>query len=58
MRKRLVQAVVGLVIVSGLVLGPIAPGAVARRGGRGLAPARALAMSRVCGWDWGGSTGS
>lgn len=57
MRKSLVQALVGLVMVSGLVLGPVAAGAVARRAGRGKAPARAFAMRTACGWDWGGSGG-
>jgi hypothetical protein len=56
MRKRVIQALVGLIIVSGLVLGPIAPGAVARRAGRVLAPGRVLAQP-MRGWDSGGSTG-
>jgi hypothetical protein len=58
MRKKFIQALVGLVIVSGLVLGPIAPGAASRKGGRAFAPPRALAMRTILGWDWGGSGGS
>jgi hypothetical protein len=55
--RRFIKALLGLVVVSGLVLGPIAPGAVSREGGRAFAPSRALAMRTVLGWDWGGSGG-
>jgi hypothetical protein len=57
MRKRVIQALVGLVVAVGLVLGPIAPGAMVQRGKNGRAPGRVLAMSRMCGWDHGGSPG-
>jgi hypothetical protein len=56
MRKRFIQGLVGLVMLSALVLGPIAPGAMARRAGRQLAPAAAREMRTLCGWDHGPST--
>ncbi|MGD8966890.1 MAG: hypothetical protein PVI07_05225 [Anaerolineae bacterium] len=56
MGKRFIQTMVALAMVAGLVLGPIAPGAVNRRARQGRTPPRALAMS-INGWDSGGSTG-
>jgi hypothetical protein len=56
MGRRFIQTMVALAMVAGLVLGPIAPGAVNRRARQGRTPPRALAMS-INGWDSGGSTG-
>lgn len=58
MQKRFIQILVALAMVLVLILGPVAPGALARRADRRLAPARALAMASVDGWDWGGSDGT
>jgi hypothetical protein len=58
MRKRFIQALLGLIVVVGLLVGPVAPGAMSRRRGKGVAPGAVLAMSRINGWDHGGSTGS
>jgi hypothetical protein len=57
MGRRFIQTMVALAMVAGLVLGPIAPGAVSRRGRQGRTPPRVLAMRTVNGWDSGGSTG-
>ena len=55
--KRKLAAVVGLVLVFGLLLFPATPRKSVRIR-RTLGPERVLALSRIQGWDWGGSGGS
>jgi hypothetical protein len=55
--KRKLAALVGLVLVFGLLLFPAMPRNSARIR-RTLGPGRVLALSRIQGWDWGGSGGS
>jgi hypothetical protein len=57
MRKKFIQALVGLAMVLGLILSPIATGPMARRAGREFTPAGVLAMGIITGWDDGGSSG-
>ena len=57
MMKRKLAALVGLVLVFGLLLFPATPRNSARMR-RTLGPGRVLAISRIQGWDWGGSGGS
>jgi len=52
--KRKLVALVGLVLVSSLMLFPVAV-----RGAEGLStPASIVVQGRMDGWDWGGSGGS
>jgi hypothetical protein len=55
--KRLIQVMVGFIMVAGLVLGPIGPGAFGRRAQQGRAPGRTFAATFATGWDHGGSPG-
>jgi hypothetical protein len=58
MRKRFVQVLVGLTMIVGLVVGPVASGVAGRGAEQADAPDRALAVRTLCGWDDGGSTAS
>ena len=56
--KRKLVALVGLVLVSGLLLCPTAARRAGRKAHAAYAPSSVLALRTIKGWDWGGSGGS